>query len=86
MTIAELISQLQQHNPDAIVIQSERAGTYSPTGFIEVGLYEARTDKEGIFWVPAEEGPWRPEPGVDEHAVCLWADSWPRGENDETGA
>lgn len=87
MTVAELIEKLQQLNPKAEVVQSERAGSYSPTDFIEVGLYEAGV---GHFWVPVTEDdddqPWIPEPGVDVHAVCLWAASWPRGENDETGA
>lgn len=88
MTIAELIAQLQELKPDAVVVQSEHAGTYSPTGFVEVGLYGAISDTDGTFWVPVTEDdePWIPEPGVDVHAVCLWASSWPRGENDETGA
>lgn len=87
MTVAELIAQMQRLNPKAVVVQSEHAGTYSPTGFVEVGLYEAISDKHGTFWVPEEErGTWWPEPGVDVHTVCLWASSWPRGENDETGA
>jgi hypothetical protein len=88
MTVAELIEQLQQLNPNAIVVQSQRAepGAYSPTDLAEAGLYEAATDRRGTFWVPEDEQPWNPEPFVDEHAVCLWAASWPRGENDETGA
>ena len=86
MTVAQLIAHLQQFNPHATVVQSERAGTYSPTDFLEVGLYEAATETAGSFWVPVDERPWMPEPGVDMHAVCLWAKSWPRGEDDETGA
>jgi hypothetical protein len=86
MTVAELIGQLQRCNPNSEVVQSERAGTYSPTDFIEVGLYESATAASGMFWVPVDEQPWHPEPGVDVHAVCLWAASWPRGEDNETGA
>jgi hypothetical protein len=87
VTVAELISHLQQLNPNATVVQSERAGTYSPTDFIEAGLFDRDDhDATGAFWVPVDEQPWRPEPGVDVHAVCLWAKSWPRGEDDETGA
>lgn len=90
MTVAELIAQLQQLNPKAEVVQSECVGTYSPTSFVEVGLYDANSTTTGDFWVPVAEDdddqPWTPEPGVDVHAVCLWAASWPRGENDETGA
>lgn len=90
MTVAELIANLQQFNPNAVVVQSERAGTYSPTDLVEAGLFDRDDhDATGAFWVPADgsgEGPWFPEPGVDVHAVCLWAKSWPRGEDDETGA
>lgn len=87
MKVSELIAQLQRFNPDAEVVQSFGTDVHSPTVIVEAGLYEAAADPTvGVFWVPVDEQPWIPEPGVDVHAVCLWPASWPFGENDETGA
>jgi hypothetical protein len=78
MTVAELIAELQQLDPEALVVQSKdgEGNSYSPLADVSFGWYLPDSTWSGEWMHDgAENEPeyeWEGPTDKDVRAVCLW--------------